>query len=201
MLTHSSMPRSGQFVTFLKTAGAFLLLGSTLMGSSHSDAPLIKQDPQANLTDVYAFVGTLYDNSAVKVLNIVVNVHPFSEPGDGVMYERFADDALFTINIADPNTGALIESYNFRFSPVSSAAGTYKNLNTILSYGRGTAIGSILNVNDSAQNYTQSYTVTKYVAATQATTTLATNPETTLLVPPPNVGLKTTPAYNNGSGV
>ena len=98
------------------------------MASSHSDAPLIKQDPQANLTDVYAFVGTLYNDPSKKVLNVVVNVHPFSEPGDGVMYERFADDALFSINIANPNTGALIESYNFRFSPVSSKEGTYKNL-------------------------------------------------------------------------
>jgi hypothetical protein len=187
---------------FFTAACIFLLAGTALFGSSHSDAPLIKQDPQANLTDVYAFVGTSYRDASKKVLNVVVNVHPFSEPGDGVMYERFADDALFTINIADPNTGALIESYNFRFSPVSSAAGTYKNLGTILSYGRGTTIGSILNVNDSAQNFTQSYTVSKFVAATQTTTTLETfNNLTNLLVPPPNVGIKTTPEYNDANGV
>ena len=64
------------------------------MASSHSDAPLIKQDPQANLTDVYAFIGMKYDGSPVKVLNVVVNCRPFSEPGDGAIYERFADDAL-----------------------------------------------------------------------------------------------------------
>ncbi len=201
MLTLSSAPRIVRPAQFVKAAGVLLALGGMLMASSHSDAPLIKQDPQANLTDVYAFVGSLYNNSSVKVLNVVVNVHPFSEPGDGVMYERFADDALFTINIADPNTGALIESYSFRFSPVSSAAGTYKNLNTILSYGRGTSIGSILNTNDSAQNFTQSYTITKYVAATQVTTTLGTSPATALLVPPPNVGKKTTPEYNDSNGV
>src|ERR1700722_3842340 len=177
-------------------AGAFLLLCGPLLASSHSDAPLSKQDPQTNLTDVYGFV------TPNNTLTIVVSCRPFSEPGDGVMYERFADDALFTINIADPNTGALIESYNFRFSPVSSAAGTYKNLGTILSYGRGTTIGSILNVNDSAQNFTQSYTVSKFVAATQTTTTLETFSNlTNLLVPPPNVGIKTTPEYNDANGV
>jgi len=32
-------------------------VGGTADAASHSDAPLIKQDPQANLTDVYAFVG------------------------------------------------------------------------------------------------------------------------------------------------
>ena len=47
-----------------------LLLAASMLGSaappvgaaSHSDAPLIKQDPQANLTDVYAFVGRRYDD-------------------------------------------------------------------------------------------------------------------------------------------
>jgi hypothetical protein len=202
MLTFSSVSHSARPARFLSAAGVLLLAGNALMASSHSDAPLIKQDPQANLTDVYAFIGTLYNDSTKKVLNVVVNVHPFSEPGDGVMYERFADDALFTINIANPNTGALMESYNFRFSPVSSAAGTYKNLGTILSYGRGASIGAIMNVNDSAQNFTQTYTVTKYVASTQATTTLETSTmQTKLLVPPPNVGMKTTPEYNDSNGV
>src|SRR5271169_3725343 len=102
MLQLSSVTRSVRSAQFVKAAGVLLLLGSTLMGSSHSDAPLIKQDPQANLTDVYAFVGTLYNDPSKQVLNVVVNVHPFSEPGDGVMYERFADDALFSIHIANP---------------------------------------------------------------------------------------------------
>ena len=46
--------------------------------SSHNDAPLIKLDPQANLTDVYAFVGQRYDMGE-EVLNVVVNVRPFSD--------------------------------------------------------------------------------------------------------------------------
>jgi hypothetical protein len=180
------------------TAGSVALFAATtLLASSHSDAPLIKQDPSANLTDVYAFIGTKYNDTTKKVLNIVVNVHPFSEPGDGVMYDRFADDALYSINLANPNTGALIRSYNFRFSPVSSAAGNYKNLDTILSYGRGTAIGAIQTVGDARQNFTQSYSVTEVVASSGQSTVLGSN----LLVPPPNVGMKTTPAYNNVDGI
>jgi Domain of unknown function (DUF4331) len=174
-----------------------LFAATTLLASSHSDAPLIKQDPSANLTDVYAFIGNKYNDTSKKVLNIVVNVHPFSEPGDGVMYDRFADDALYSINLADPNTGALIRSYNFRFSPVSSAAGNYKNRGTILSYGRGTAIGAIETVGDARQNYTQSYSVTEVVASSGQSTVLGSD----LLVPPPNVGMKTTPAYNDVNGI
>jgi hypothetical protein len=173
---------------FLLTAAAVSIC-SPLFGSSHSDAPLSKQDPQTNLTDLYAFVG------AGNTLNIVVNCRPFSEPGDGVMYERFADDALYSVNITNPVTGALIRTYNFRFSPVSSAAGTYKNRNTILSYGRGTAIGAIVDVGDARQNFTQTYSVTM-VDAAGAATVLGQN----FTVPPPNVGLRTTPSYNDSTG-
>ena len=90
-----------------------------------------------------------------------------SEPGDGVTYDRFADDALYSINIASPASGGLLRSYNFRFSPVSSSAGNYKNLNTALSYGRGTTVGAIQTVGDSSQNFTQTYSVTMVDVATQ----------------------------------
>ena len=170
--------------------GAFSLLCSQMFASSHSDAPLSKQDPQTNLTDLYAFV------TPGNTLTIVVSCRPFSEPGDGVMYERFADDALYSINIANPATGALLMTYNFQFSPVSSAAGNYKNKSTILSYGRGTAIGAISEVGGPQQNYTQTYSVTAVNAVTSATTVLGSS----FMVPPPNTGLRITPSYNATTG-
>src|SRR5579863_8954621 len=170
-------------------AGAFLLLCGPVFASSHSDAPLSKQDPQTNLTDVYGFI------TPNNTLTIVVSCRPFSEPGDGVMYDRFADDALYTINIANPATGALITSYNFQYSAVSSAQGDYKNLDTILSYGRGTTIGAIMHTGDSSQNYTQTYSVTKVTGSTS--TVLGSG----MLVPPPNVGKRTTPEYNDSNGI
>jgi hypothetical protein len=179
----------------LALAGALLALPQPqARASSHSDAPLIKQDPAANLTDVYAFVGTKYDGSGTPVLNVVVNVHPFCEPGDGVIYDRFADDALYSINITDPKTGTILCTYDFQFSPVSSAAGNYKNLDTILSYGRGTAIGPINTIGEATQNYTQTYTVIKMMNGRP--TVLGTN----LPVPPPNVGNRVTPDYNDVNG-
>lgn len=160
-------------------------------GSSHSDAPLIKQDPQANLTDVYAFIGTKYNDSSVKVLNVLVSVRPFSDPGDGVIYERFADDALYSIHIAHPTTGADLIRYDFRFSDSSpSTAGPgLKNPNTILSYGLGTEAGPIQSVGDARQNFTQTYSVLKNNSAIGSA----------LLTPPPNVGARTTPFYNDSS--
>jgi len=174
---------------FTSVVGVLSLLCGQLFASSHSDAPLSKQDPQTNLTDVYGFV------TAGNTLTIVVNCRPFSEPGDGAMYERFADDALYSIHIANPVTGALLMTYNFQFSPVSSAAGNYKNKNTILSYGIGTGVGAIKAVGDSQQNFTQTYSVTAVNAATSTSTVLGSS----FIVPPPNTGLRVTPAYNSPS--
>lgn len=167
-------------------AGLIGLCCTQMFASSHSDAPLSKQDPQTNLTDVYGFM------SANNTLTVVVNCRPFSEPGDGVTFDRFADDALYSINITNPATGALLRTYNFQFSPVSSAAGNYKNKNTILSYGRGTAIGAITTVGGPEQNFTQSYSVTAVDAVAGSSNVLGA----AFLVPPPNVGSKTTPFYN-----
>jgi hypothetical protein len=167
-------------------SGTALLLASQSWPSSHSDAPLIKQDPQANLTDVYAFVGTKYNNADERVLNVIVSVRPFSDPGDGVMYERFADDALYSFHITHPVTAAMVTRYDFRFSSVS---GGLKNPNTILSYGLGTAAGAITTVGGPQQNYTQTYSVTKNG------TIIASD----LLTAPPNVGRRTTPLYNDAN--
>jgi hypothetical protein len=187
----------------LMVAGAALAFpGMPTQASSHSDAPLIKLDPQANLTDVYAFIRTGANN--VKFLVVEVSVRPFSEPGDGVMYEAFADDALYSIHIADPNTGAQLQRYDFKFSPVG-IGGNYKNLNTILRYGRGANIGgspdagAIMDVGDAHQNFVQTYTLTRTVGG--STTVLSTDVnQQPLLVPPANTGARTTPFYNDTTG-
>ena len=185
----------------LMLAGAMLVLPGTLSrASSHSDAPLIKLDPQANLTDVYAFIRDRAPGD--RVLVVEVSVRPFSEPGDGVMYEAFADDALYSIHITNPTTGAQLQRYDFRFSPVD-ASGNYKNLNTILRYGRGANVnggpdaGPIMDVGDNHQNFIQTYTLTR-TGSNGATTTTSTDATgATLKVPPANAGVRTTPFYNN----
>ena len=166
-------------------------LPAAALASSHSDAPSIKLDPQANLTDVYAFIGTSYGDDATPMLNVVVNVRPFSEPGDGPHYERFDPDALYSIHITDPATGVETRRYDFTFSGVDE---NYKNTGTILSYGLGTAAGPIVDINDAQQNFAQFYDITR---------TAANAPLVILddaLVCPPNVGGRVTPLYNDEFG-
>ncbi|WP_078119750.1 DUF4331 domain-containing protein [Thiosocius teredinicola] len=173
-------------------SASIALLSSQIAGAaSHSDAPLIKQDPQANLTDVYAFIGRRYDDPTQQVLNVIANVRPFSEPGDGVIYDRFADDARYSIHIADPTTGDTVTRYDFQFSSVTDG---YKRDNTILAYGTGDETGPIDTVGGARQNYTQTYRVTK--VSNSQSQEIASG----LLTPPPNVGANTTPDYNDEDG-
>jgi hypothetical protein len=183
--------RAVPLATILLAGVASCFLPQSTFAASHSDAPLIKQDPQANITDVYAFIGTKYDDPSVKMLNVIVNVHPFSDPGDGVIYDRFSDDVLYSVHIADPVTGATLTRYDFEFSdsnPLHPAG--LKNPDTILSYGLGTEVGPIVTVGDARQNFTQFYSVTRNAKKLGAG----------LMVPPPNVGMNTTPAYNDTAG-
>lgn len=166
--------------------------GTTLaLAASHRDAPLITMDDRANLTDVYAFVSEDARTPGLEVLSVVAHVHPFLDPGDGVIYSRFADDAVFSIHIANPATGATVLRYDFRFSKLNPLTTPgLKDPDTILSYGLG---GSpILSVGDAAQNFTQTYKVTRTVIGGTSSQIADL-----LMVPPPNVGRRTTPLYND----
>lgn len=172
---------------------AACLVPVAALASSHNDAPLIAQDPQADIADLYAFIGTKIDDANVKVLNVIVHIHPFSEPGAGPNYDRFADDARYSIHIANPTTGAEVMRYDFEFTKSSpwNTAFILKNPNTILSYGLGTEAGSINEVGDARQNFTQRYKVTRVNGP------IANVIGHKLLTPPPNVGYRVTPLYND----
>lgn len=191
MLTRTGAIVARTLTAVAGAAAALLTAAPLALASSHSDAPLIKLDPQANLTDVYAFIGTRYDDPSQPVLNIVANVRPFSEPGDGPHYDRFSPDALYSLHITDPATGAEWTRYDFRFSPANDG---YKNPDTILSYGLGTEVGPILQIDDARQNYTQTYHVARPGPGGEAM--LVSN----ALTAPPNAGARVTPLYNDDAG-
>jgi hypothetical protein len=169
-----------------------LLTPSTIMASSHMDAPLITRDPSAHITDVYAFVSKVGN---VKYLTAAVAVYPFEEPSIGPNKYNFDDNVLYAIHIAtgaDLAEGEPTISYLFKFNT------TIKNNNTIAQ----SFLGPIKNVDDQNQNLTQRYSVIKVVHSEkregeghererETFDLLATD----LLVPPNNQGL-VTPDYN-----
>jgi hypothetical protein len=157
-------------------------VGPSAMASSHMDAPLITRDPSANTTDVYAFVD---EDGGRKNLVVALGVYPFEEPGIGPNKYNFDDNVLYEIHVAtgpDVAAGKATYSYQFRFTT------HFKNQNTILqSY-----LGVIANIDDAAQNLTQTYTVTKVNRRTGDSTVLGNG-----IVPPNNQGIAT-PFYNQG---
>ncbi len=168
--------------TLALALGGLLFAPAQARASSHMDAPLITLDDAANTTDVYAFV---HQENGVKVLVTALGVYPFEEPGIGPNKYNFDDDVLYEIHVAtgdDVAAGRATFSYQFRFTT------RFKNTKTILqSY-----LGVIQNVDDAAQNLTQTYTVTKIDHRTGRRTLLGRG-----IVPPNNQG-NATPFYNQG---
>ena len=149
-----------------------------LRASSHQDAPLITRDPAANTTDVYAFVVV---RNGQKFLDVALSVYPHEEPGVGPNKYNFDPNVLYQIFLANPTTGADLVAYQFQFTD------TFKTQNSILqSY-----TGVVATNGDAAQNFTQTYTVTKVVGS--ASTALGNG-----TVPPNNPGIAT-PKYNKNN--
>ncbi len=146
--------------------------------SSHMDAPLITRDPAANTTDVYAFVA---QRNGVKYLDVALAVYPHEEPGVGPNKYAFDPNVLYQLFLADPTTGADRVAYQFQF------ADNFGTQATILQGYTGVVAAN----GDSAQNFTQTYTVTKVVGSTS--TVLGTG-----TVPPNNQGVAT-PKYNKNN--
>jgi hypothetical protein len=172
----------------------FSMAAGAAFAASHNDAPLINMDPPANITDVYVFVGK--GAMGKKVLNVIVTLNPLEDPGNGVNYYRFDPDILYQVHInkavrrdGQPFfSGSSDIRYQFRFR------NDLKNPNTILSYGLGTEAGPILRTGDARQNFTQSYQVFRV----QGDRRMELTDGIRALVPPVNVGPRTTPNYYSG---
>jgi Domain of unknown function (DUF4331) len=129
---------------------------------------------------VYAFV-TMRDGG--KYLTTAVAVYPFEDPGIGPNKYNFDDNVLYSIHVATGNDvadGRATYTYDFEFTT------NFKSQDTILqSY-----LGVVNNVDDAAQNLTQTYTVVRENRLTQERTMLGQG-----VVPPNNQGIAT-PFYN-----
>jgi hypothetical protein len=116
--------RLSHLISIVVLAG--LMIGVTITGggaSSHREAPLIASDPQADNTDLYAWV----DPSDPSKLNIVAVYYPFELPPGFPNGYTFGDQVLYTINIDRDGDGVADLRYGFRFKT------TIRNPNTFYS--------------------------------------------------------------------
>jgi hypothetical protein len=161
-----------------------LLLGYFMMASrasSHREAPLISNDPQADTTDLYAFVSP----DAPDTVTLISSWVPFEDPQGGPNFYKFGDNVLYEFKIDNTGDGVEDISYQFRFTS------QVKNPNTFLY-----ATGPIKGIDDATRNFTQSYTVTRVEGGQ---TRLTAGPMLTMY---DNVGPASAPNYGgNGSGI
>ncbi|MBI3954180.1 MAG: DUF4331 domain-containing protein [Chloroflexi bacterium] len=164
---------------FFTVAAVLLALPLGLTASSHREAPLISADPQADATDLYAFVSPDKPDTVTLIAAYV----PFEEPAGGPNFHSFGDDVLYEIKV--DNNGDSMEdiAYQFRFKTTVQNPGTFL-YNT----------GPVKSVTDPNLNVRQTYTLTRVAGGTS--TVLGTN----LPVAPANVGPKSNPNYEASIG-
>ena len=165
------------------------LWAPAVRGSSHSDAPLIQEDPTANNTDVYAFVSAGNPNA----VTIIANYIPNEEPGDGPTYPRFSDDVLYEIKIDVDGDADEDITYQFNFKTTFGAIDS----NTFL-YNTA-PIGAPANPSDPGSPY-QNLNIQQNFGVTQVLGGRGPGRQTVLLrnarVAPANVGPQSTPNYS-----
>ena len=83
----------------------------TASASSHSEAPLISQDPRADNTDLYAFVSPENTDTVTMIANYI----PLEAPASGPNFYSFDDSALYEIKIDNDGDGEDDIGYQFRF--------------------------------------------------------------------------------------
>lgn len=98
------------------------------LAASHREAPLIAQDPTADLTDVYAFVSYDQDNLSReprdRKATLIMNVIPGQNPSDGPNYFNFADDVVYRLHVDNNRNGRAEDIvYEFRFKTENRPVG------------------------------------------------------------------------------
>ena len=180
------------------SAFASLHPGASL-AASHREAPLIAQDPTADLTDVYAFVS--YDQTNLarspgeRRVTLIMNVIPGQDPADGPNYFAFADDVTYTLHIDNNGDGKADDiNFEFRFKTENRPLGG--TLNTPLAYVGGKITGGIKSLDGAGSEgliRRQTYTVTE-VRGPQRKKLFQGQ---TLVAVPSNAGPSTIPNYED----
>jgi hypothetical protein len=153
---------------------------SAAKASSHSEAPLISQDPRADNTDLYAFVSPDDTNTVTMIANYI----PLEAPASGPNFYSFDDSALYQIGIDQNGDGHADIGYQFRFHTQT------RNGNSFL-YNTGT-IGSL---DSPSWNRPQTYTLTRVRLNKNGNAKDPVVIGSNIPTPPDNIGPRSTPNY------
>ena len=166
--------------------------------SSHREAPQISKDPAADSTDTYAFVSP----DRPDTVTLIANYIPLQAPGGGPNFYEFADDVLYAIHIDNDGDGRRNISFQFRFSTVNNDPSSFL-------YNDGPITSLTPPAAGKTWNRQQTYTLYRIDYGTGWGATAASDDDgngrvttlgTGLLVPPCNIGPRSTPNYAHLAG-
>src|SRR5580700_7545880 len=133
-----------------------LAIAAPASASSHREAPFITTRPKVDATDLYMF--NSYETGRAGYVTLIANYQPFEDPQGGPNYYTMDPQALYEILIDNTGTGNESLTFQFRFTTTDSGlavmAGT-KSIPVPLSN-----IGPLSATSLSAQNVSESYTIT-----------------------------------------
>ena len=140
---------------------AFLVAPAGMRASSHREAPITALDPNADITDLWAFRSYDINGNDTNPASItfIMGVNPLAEPSNGPNWFPFDPKILYQVNVDNNNTGLGEIAFQFRFSSQFQLPDVY----TGLAGFNGNAPGvppQITSFSSSGLNYRQTYTVT-----------------------------------------
>ena len=163
--------------------------------ASHREAPLIANDPPADITDFYMFRST-QAGQADKV-DLIMDVIPFEEPSGGPNYYNFDPSVLYTFHV-DNNKDGKADDVTFELRFTSEIRGAVGSLGLPLAYvggvppATGSVIPPITSLDSPGLGLRQHYTLTMVKDGQR--TEIA--PMTNKVAVPSNVGPRTMPNYD-----
>lgn len=157
----------------LITLSFSLLMGASMLASSHREAPLISNDPLADNTDLYAFRSP--DNP--NTITIIANYIPFQLPEGGPNWASFGENVRYEIKIDNDKDKAGAEIiYRFTFNKTNEDGSTF------------------FNVRLAKENLKTTWTLERSTDGGNSFATLKTGG----VVPPPNIGAR---SIEGGAGL
>lgn len=159
---------------------------SPAKAASHREAPLIANDPAADITDFFMF-RSIQPGQADKV-DLIMNVIPGEEPSAGPNYYNFDPSVAYTFHV-DNNKDGNADDIEFEFRFTNEIRGIVNDAGLPLSY---VALPPITSLDGAGLGLRQHYTIT--MVKNGHRTELA--PMTEKIAVPSNVGPRTMPDYD-----
>lgn len=176
---------SKQGVAFLAATG--IIWGSMAHAASHREAPLIAQDPSADITDTYLFRSweNGHDDKVVMILNVI----PGQEPGSGPNYFNFGDDVRYAFHF-DVNGDGKADDIVYEVRFTTENRGALKDLKLPLPVVAVPPVTALDGEGSDGLTFRQRYSVTKVQGGVR--TNLGSAP---MHAVPSNMGPLTMPNY------